>query len=162
SDDYVLSEFVGSEGPLNRRRSYAQAYRAVELRPGGPEQVVDLTLRPGVAIHGRVVGPDGQPIRAAWVISRCIFANFRPPAAGNRWMVANDRGRGRARDGRFALHGLDPGSDAEVAAYFLDPGRKLGATARFAGRATANGPVTVRLERCGTARARLVDPDGRP
>src|SRR5262249_20015530 len=104
SDDYVPREFVDSEGPLNRRRSYAQAYRAVDLRPGGPEQVVDLTIRPGVAIHGRVVGPDGQPIRDAWVISRLILADFPPATVWKRWMVANDRGRGRARDGHFALH----------------------------------------------------------
>ena len=40
--------------------------------------------------------------------------------------------------------------------------RKLGATARFSGRSAADGPVTVRLEPCGTARARLVAPDGKP
>jgi len=64
------------------------------------------------------------------------------------------------RNGRFVLHGLEP--DTEVPAYFLEPRRKLGATARFSGKSAANGPVTVRLEPCGTARARLITPDGTP
>jgi beta-lactamase regulating signal transducer with metallopeptidase domain len=158
SDDYVPREFAVAGGPLNRHRFYAHAYRSVDLKPGGPEQEVDLALRPGAAIDGRVVGPDGQPVRDAWVISRLILSGF-PAGARKRWVVRNDRGRGRARDGHFALHGLEP--DAEVAAYFLDPERKLGATARLSGRSGANGPITVRLETCGTARARLVGPDGK-
>jgi hypothetical protein len=159
SDDYVPREFVAAGGPIGRRRSYAHAYRAVDLKPGGPEQEVDLALRPGAAIHGRVVGPDGQPVRDAWVFSRLILSG---PAAGawRGWMVMNDRGRGHVRDGGFALHGLEP--DVEVAAYFLDPRRILGATARFSGRSGADGPITVRLEACGTALARLVAPDGKP
>ena len=60
------------------------------------------------------------------------------------------------------LHGLDPVAEVEVPAYFLDPERKLGATARFSGRSGADGPVTVRLEPCGTAPARLVTADGKP
>jgi hypothetical protein len=75
-------------------------------------------------------------------------------------MVLNDRGRGRVRDGHFALHGLEP--DAQVVAYLLDPERKLGATVQFSGRSGANGPITVRLRPCGAARARLVGPDGKP
>ena len=50
----------------------------------------------------------------------------------------------------------------EVPVFFLEPERKLGATVRFSGRSASGGPVTVRLEPCGTARARLVDPDGKP
>ena len=64
------------------------------------------------------------------------------------------------RDGRFEVHGLDP--DAEVPIYFLEPKGKLGATVRLSGKSGSGGPVTVRLEPCGTARARLVDPTGKP
>ncbi len=64
------------------------------------------------------------------------------------------------RDGRFELHGLDP--NTEVPVYFLDPKRKLGVMAHFSGKSTSGGPVTVRLEPCGAARARLVGPDGKP
>jgi hypothetical protein len=165
SEDYVYREVAGDRAPfqaiVRRGRFYAHAYQPVELKAGGPDQEVDLSLRPGAAIHGRVVGPDGQPVRNGWVFSRLILSSFH--AGGwESWtvMTNTDRGRGHIRDGRFALHGLEP--DVEVAACFLDPVRKLGAMARFSGRSEANGPITVRLEPCGTARARLVDPDGRP
>ncbi len=74
-------------------------------------------------------------------------------------MWRGDR-HGNVRNGRFELHGLDP--DAEVPVHFLDPQHKLGATARFSGKSAAGEPITVRLEPCGTATARLVNPDGKP
>jgi beta-lactamase regulating signal transducer with metallopeptidase domain len=68
-DDYVLNEFGADGGAYvarpGRRRFYAHAYRAVDLKPGGPDHEVDLTLRPGVALSGRAVGPDGKPVRDA-------------------------------------------------------------------------------------------------
>ena len=64
------------------------------------------------------------------------------------------------KSGRFEVHGLDPG--VEVPVYFLDPHHKLGATADFSGKSAASGPVTIRLQSCGTAKARLVDSSGKP
>ncbi len=162
-DDYVLREF-GAQGGLNqaqpgRRRFYASAYRFVDLKPGTTEQEVDLTVRRGAAVHVRAVGPDGQPIRSAWVYSRIVVAGGAM-GGWKEWRVVYDRCRGQVRDGHFALHGLD--ADGEVPAYFLEPERKLGATTRFSGRSGTGGPVTVRLEPLGAARARLVGPDGQP
>ena len=65
-----------------------------------------------------------------------------------------------ARRGHFEVHGLDP--ETEVPVHFLQPDRKLGATVRVSGKMAAQGPVTVRLEPCGLAMARLVGPDGKP
>ncbi len=65
-----------------------------------------------------------------------------------------------ARRGHFEVHGLDP--ETEVPVHFLQPERKLGATVRVSGKMAAQGPVTVRLEPCGLAMARLVGPDGKP
>jgi beta-lactamase regulating signal transducer with metallopeptidase domain len=163
-DDHVLRE-IGAEGGYlqarpGRRRFYASAYRAVDLKPDEPEQEIDLAVRRGAAVQVRPVAPDGQPIRDAWVYSRIILQSMPAGGAGwKEWRVFDERHRGHARDGRFTLHGLEP--DVEVPAYFLEPGRKLGAVARFSGRSAANGPVVVRLEPCGTARARLVGPDGK-
>ncbi len=164
-DDYVLREF-GGEGAMyaavaGRRRLYAHAYRAVELKPGGPDHEVDLTLRRGVALHGRAVGPDGQPARDAWICSR-LMLRTQPDGGWKLFILPQDHSRSPVRDGRFVLHGLDPDTAVEVPTFFLDPVRKLGATARLSGRSEANGPVTVRLEPCGMARARLVTSDGKP
>jgi protocatechuate 3,4-dioxygenase beta subunit len=169
SDEYALREFGGDGDPSlieaepGHRRFYAHAYRAVDLKPGGPDQEVDIALRRGATVRGRVVGPDGQPVPDARVFSRIILRTN--PVGGWRDFVVSfvglvGFGRGRVYDGRFALHGLD--ADVEVPVFFLEPERKLGATVRFTGRSATGGPVTVRLQPCGTARARLVDPEGKP
>ncbi len=45
--------------------------------------------------------------------------------------------------------------------YFLDTKNQLARIATFSGR-DFDRPVTVRLERCGSARARFVDAQGQP
>jgi hypothetical protein len=112
-------------------------------------------LRPGMTVKGRVVGPDGQPIQDAWMISRV----FLKPLS-SAWLFWLGRHHGSVKSGRFEVHGLDP--DAEVPIYFLDPHHKLGATVNFSGKSAAAGPVTVRLQPCGTAKARLIDASGKP
>ena len=162
----MLREFGGDgDGALiepgpGHRRFDAHGYRAVDLKPGGPDQEVDLTLRRGATIHGRVVGPDGRTDPDAWVFSRIILYTRRTGGWKSFHVLPNGRGRGQVRDGRFALHGLE--ADVEVPAFFLEPERKLGATVRFSGRSASGGPATVRLEPCGTAKVRLVDPEGKP
>ena len=69
-------------------------------------------------------------------------------------------GRGQVRDGRFTLHGLD--GDVEVPVFFLEPDRKLGATVRFSGKSASGVPAAVRLEPCGSAKARLVNHEHKP
>ena len=64
------------------------------------------------------------------------------------------------RDGRFEIHGLDRESETPV--YFLDSEHELGATVSLSGKSAAAGPLSVRLERCGTAKARLVNSGGKP
>src|SRR5262249_13971107 len=64
-----------------------------------------------------------------------------------------------ARDGRFELHGVDPERSAPV--YFLDPDHEWGATFAASGKLTGED-VTVHLQPCGRAKARLVGPDGQP
>ncbi len=67
---------------------------------------------------------------------------------------------GTVKSGRFEVHGLDP--EAEVPVYFLDPKHQAGRDGHFSGKSAAGGPVTVRLQPCGTAKARLVDASGKP
>ena len=158
SDDYVL-QAIGSrmveEGQPGGRRIYSHAYAALDLKPGIDSQEVNLVLRRGATVTGRVVGPDGQPVRDAWIFSRLILdPSLGPGGAGPAATTAS------VRNGRFEIHGLAP--DAEVPVYFLEPKRKLGAVVNLSGKSAAGGPVTVRLEPCGAARARLVDPDGKP
>jgi RNA polymerase sigma factor (sigma-70 family) len=158
SEDYVLREIddgLVREGKPDGRRAYAHAFLACDPKPAGERLVVSVMLRPGTTVSGRVVGPDGQPIQDAWMISRVCL-----PASTSAWLMWRAQHHGSVKSGRFEIHGLDP--DAAVPVYFLDPHHKLGATASFTGKSAAGGPVTVRLEPCGSARARLVDASGKP
>jgi protocatechuate 3,4-dioxygenase beta subunit len=158
SDDYVFNE--ASQGLLFQgrpggRRIYTHAVLACDPKPDGTGQEVSVALRRGATVQGRVVGPDDRPVRDAWLISRLILRPDTVP-----WRSWRPDEHGTAREGRFELHGLD--HDTEVPVYFLDPKGRMGATARFSGRSMTQGPITVRLEPCGTAKARLVGPDGMP
>jgi hypothetical protein len=81
------------------------------------------------------------------------------PIAG-AWRNWRGSYHGIAQNGRFELHGLDP--DTEVPVYFYAPALKLGATAQLSGKIAAARPLSIRLEPCGAAIARLVDSIGRP
>jgi hypothetical protein len=164
-DDYVLREFAGAGAMYTaqpgRRRMYAHAYHSVDLKADGPDQEINLSVRRGVVIRGRAVGPDGGPARDAWFCSR-LMPRAQADGGWKLWLLPGDHSRSLMLDGRFVLHGLDPATAAEVPVYFLDPERKLGAVVRFSGRSAADAAMTVRLEPCGSARARLVTTDGKP
>ena len=147
---------MAREGRPGGDRWYAHAFIPCDLKPGTDSQEVNVVLRRGATVKARVVGPDGQPVRAARVLQPA------PPRAAAPGRGGSSRGRfhGDVHDGHYELHGLAP--DAEVPVFFFDPKNKLGATARFSVKAAKDGPITVRLEPCGTAMARLVDPKGKP
>jgi hypothetical protein len=168
------------QGRAGGPRIHAHAHLGLDLKPGIDTEAIHIALRRGVTVNGHVVGPDGQPVHEAWIISRIVLQP-RP----SEWRSWNGRTHVRVREGRFALHGLDP--DVETPVHFFDPVRKLGATVNLSGKAialmmiadrtgqvatgatiafpdrtTPRGPITIRLEPCGAAVARLVDPDGKP
>ncbi len=157
-EDYVLREIgqrMALAGQPGGRRIYAHAFHHLALKPGSADQDVAIALRPSPAVNGRVVGPDGQPVRKALVISR---VTLQPSWIAFLFWTGDHRDA--VRDGSFAVHGLP--ADAEVPVHFLDARHNLGATAMLSGRSAADGPVTVRLQPCGVARARLVNPAGKP
>ncbi len=158
-DDTYVFQAIGSrvvrEGQPGGYRSYSHAYAALDLKPGMGSREVNLVLRRGATVEGRVVGPDGQPVRDAWIFSRLILDPNGD--AARDW---TELYHGKVSNGAFAIRGL--ALDAEVPVYFLEPKRKLGAVVNLSVKSAAGGPVTVRLEPCGDARAWLVGPDGKP
>ena len=75
-DDFVF-QAIGSrlvlEGQPGGWRYYSHAYAVLDLKPGMGSQEVNLVVRRGATVQGRVVGPDGQPVRDAWIFSRFIL-----------------------------------------------------------------------------------------
>jgi RNA polymerase sigma factor (sigma-70 family) len=158
SEDYVLREIdegMVYEGKPGGRHYSAHAFIACDVKPNSESLDVNVMLRSSKTVNGRVVGPDGQPIQDAWMISRVCLS-----PSSSAWLRWRGLHHGSVKSGQFEIHGLDP--DAEVPVYFLDPHYKLGATADFSGKSAAGGSVTVRLQPCGTAKARLVDSSGKP
>ena len=157
-DDYVLQAIdsgIVLRGRPGGSRMYLHAHAALDLKPGMASQEINPVLRRSATVVGRVVGPDGQPVRNAWIFTRLILDPTRE--AARNWTGGY---HGKLSNGRFAIHGL--AADAEVPVYFLEPERKLGAAVNLSVKSAAGGPVTVRLEPCGSARGSLVDSDGNP
>jgi protocatechuate 3,4-dioxygenase beta subunit len=153
--DYVLRD-IGSRALLDRGRPggsrlYAHDIVAYEVNADEASHALDARLKPGQTVRGRLVGPDGQKVEDAMIRSRLNIdpvglstLDFAPPYA---------------HDGRFEVHGLDPERATPV--YFLDTIHNWGAAVELSGR-QAGEPITIRLQPCGRATARLVDPDGKP
>ncbi len=159
SDDYVLRE-IGNrtidQGLPGGRRGYSHAFIACDPKPGSHGLEIHGVLRRGATVHGRVLAPDGQPAQVTRMFSRVILEPWVTP--WRHWFNAS--GLVMVRDGRFQVHGLDP--DTEVPIYFLELRQRLGAAVQLSGKSAAVGPATVRLQPCGTAKARLVNPGGKP
>jgi RNA polymerase sigma factor (sigma-70 family) len=159
-EDYQLQvtsngqHYQGRPGGL---RLYAHAFLPLDLSKATEPPEIRIALKPGAMVAFRILGPDGQPARDVRVFSRAVLGDS-PASAVRGWIIIPPVEV--AHRGHFEVHGLDP--DTEVPVHFLQPDLKLGATVRLTGKMSAGGPVTVRLEPCGLAMARLVGPDGRP
>ena len=120
-----------AQGQPGGRRSYSHGHAWLDLKPGIDSQEVHVVLRRGATVKGRVVGPDGQPVRDAWIISRIILESETRAGggAGTAAIMAT------CASGRFEIHGLDP--ETEIPVYFLDPKRKLGGVVNLSGKSAA-------------------------
>jgi RNA polymerase sigma factor (sigma-70 family) len=158
NEDYVLQE-IGSreffQGEPGGWRLYAHSFTQCDPKPAGSGLELQVVIRRGVTISGSVVALDNQPVPDTWIIGR---AAIRPRPGP--WRMWRGDYHGSALKGRFELHAID--LESKVPVYFLQPERKLGATAQVSGKSAASGPLTIRLEACGTANARLVDANRRP
>ena len=90
-DDYVF-QAIGSrvvlEGQPGGGEDYSHAYAVLDLKPGMGSQEVNLVVRRGATVEGRVVGPDGQPVREAWIFSRLILDPSLGPARYWTWLLS--------------------------------------------------------------------------
>jgi hypothetical protein len=155
SNDYLRTEILtkklrGSQvGP--NRRNYFDGLVRLDLKPDAGRHEVAVQLRRGVTLSGRLVGPDDRPVEHALMVCRSYI-----PSPYYNWNPTHAK---EARGGRFELPGCDPEGMSEI--FFLDGKNLLGGVAKLSGK-QAGQTVTVRLERCGSARARFLDEQGRP
>jgi protocatechuate 3,4-dioxygenase beta subunit len=111
--------------------------------PEGAQRVeVNLELDAGESAVGKIVGPDGEPIRGAQYASRL--------AQVSTWDFANGDS--------FELVGYDPGQPRRVLIYHAE--QNLAGSCILRGAAPKD--LVVKLQPAGKARGRLVDAEGEP
>ena len=108
-------------------------------------------LRPGKIVKGRLIGPAGQTVEKAEIVSLLYLSYFHLNWRGDFTI--------HARDGSFELHGLDPEKTTRVS--FLDADHQWGATVELSGKQSGKD-IEVQLLPCGQAKARFIAPDGKP
>jgi hypothetical protein len=123
----------------------------VKLNPASGSKTLEIgvKLRCGSTVKGRVVGPDGKPMKDGLLISRHYVSIY-----DLHWRFPV-----KITDGRFTLRGLDPKQTYPVS--FLDPKNQLAAKVLLSG-AQADKDLTIRLGPCGKAVARIVNLKGKP
>ncbi len=162
------------EKPAGERAFY-HALVGIDVKPKVDGQEINVTLRRGVALKGRVIGPDDKPVpKAVLVVSeyKLRFENTLHPID--------------VRDGRFELRGLDPEKTyrllflahpralspmwtIEAIEEFgqlwlrplLGPENKLGAMVAVSPKEVKDD-LAIKLAPCGSARVRFVSADGKP
>ncbi len=135
----------------------AENYRGMDLFPHGYTRVnvpaegepapATITLRKGVTLEARVVGPDGNPVPWVYAAARQLNA-----IQIDRWP-----GSRRFEKGLFRMTGADP--DQTYRVFLIQPDLHLGAVADL----KADGqPAEVRLEPTASVRGKVVGVDGTP
>src|SRR5262249_39028924 len=127
---------------------YTHAEQSLQLTLTENPAEVQLRLVRGETVAGQVVGPDGEPIKAAVLLCSEKVSPLR------RGAVQPLQGRA----GRFEVPGCGPGRVYPV--LFLDAVNGWGAAVDLTSGCGA-GPA-MKLGHCGSARVRLLDAKGRP
>jgi RNA polymerase sigma factor (sigma-70 family) len=130
------------------RRSYTHAEQQLKLTPAENPPEVQLQLVRGQSVAGRVVGPDGEPIKSAVLLCSEKVSPLRNATVQPL----------PVREGCYELPGCVPGRVYPV--LFLDAVNGWGAAVDLmVGRGA--GPE-VKLACCGSARVQLLNAKGRP
>src|SRR5262245_55972 len=154
--DYSSGRMVDSPGDdpnivANGGRWRINGVAALNLKRGAEPVEIKITLRRGVTVKGRLVGPEGKSVTKAKMLCRLAVAS----TVGYSGLYPVD-----VRDGQFELPGCDPEKTYPI--YFLDAKSQWGAMVEIAGKQASGEPVTVRLAPCGSATVSFLNRNGQP
>jgi RNA polymerase sigma factor (sigma-70 family) len=156
--DYLLVKLDTGELALGKKGGaplYSHAAVSLDLKAGADPQEANLTLKRGVTVRGRVLDPDGKPVKQAVLYHAGYLQDHGDFAFYHHYSPAPVA----VKDGRFELPGCDP--KAKFPVFVLDARNDIGARAELT-VADAKEDVTVRLQPCGKAALRYVGEDGKP
>jgi protocatechuate 3,4-dioxygenase beta subunit len=119
----------------------------LEPREDDKALVKDIALERALVRKGRIVGPDNQPISGVTVFG------LSPGLAGYQQL-------NQTLDGAdFTVRGINPRRKRVI--IFQHKGKNLGYCLKGLPDEKA-GPLTIKLQACGSISGRIVDPDGVP
>jgi hypothetical protein len=144
----TAANYVPIQGVVHGRPVFAHALVPGTFKGDTEPRSVEISLRRGAVVKGEVIGPDGQPVRGAVLISR-LMTRVEGVEGVRSIPVSAD----------FELAGCDPEKSYPV--IFFQEQKSWGALVQVSGKQSGK-PVVVRLQPCGSARARYLGADGRP
>jgi hypothetical protein len=178
SGEYIPQVVGSAGGSLDQPvgdPTYYHAVVEVDVKKDEGKEVA-ITLRRGVTVQGRLIGPDGKPVASALMF-----------VGGHRPRFENTMHPVLVRDGRFELRGLDPGKTYRAlflehpnalrpmmtlegkgslgqlwTPELLNVQKRLGAAVDVSPKKAGAGPVVVRMAPCGSAKLRFVNDQGKP
>lgn len=143
--NYILQHKLSREiqsGKPGGSRVYAHALHEVNTSKDNDSIEVEIRIKPGREVSGKIVDEQGKPIDYALLPTNLDVWDY-----SGEWRGVS----GPTLGGTFRLNGLT--ADQEHVVHFLDPHQKLGATVKL--RAT-DQPANVVLKPCGSAKAKFV------
>jgi hypothetical protein len=134
--------------------SVVEGLAEVETKRDAKALTLNIPLTKGMIVEGNVSGPNGEPVpNGVVVLSTPMHTHHQQAYNGEQW--------GRPiRDGRFSVAGCDPTN--ETVLYLLDSENQWGTTVKYNPKVHAGKPLQIKLEVCGSARARFIDAEERP
>jgi RNA polymerase sigma factor (sigma-70 family) len=146
----AAADYAPAEGIVYGRPAFAHAIVPLTVKGDKDAKPVQVVLRRGVVVKGKLTGPDGQPVNGVVLISRLtVSAQLPPPSPVRDIPVAAN----------FELRGCDP--DKSYPVVFFQEQKGWGALVQVSGK-QASKPLEVRLRPCGAAKGRYLGADGRP
>lgn len=149
--NYILQHKLSREiqsGKQGGSRVYAHALHEVNTSKDNDSIEVEIRIKPGHEVSGKIVDEQGKLINSAVLASNLNVWDY-----SGEWRGDSEPTLG----GTFRLKGLT--ADQEQPVYFLDPRNKLGAMVNL--RASKE-PASVVLKPCGSAKAKFIlDKDDR-
>jgi hypothetical protein len=136
-----LNTSIGDRGHLNLNVSKYNALSLINPDEKAEASALDVTLEPGRTLQGTVAGPDGKPLTRVEVIGLTAIPDGETLGGSS-----------------FTVMGLNVRGSRNLVFRHREKG--LGKVLTIRGDET--GPLTVRLEPCGSVLGRLVDKEGKP
>jgi beta-lactamase regulating signal transducer with metallopeptidase domain len=129
---------------------YPQGFLAIDVANNAEPKPVEVTLRKGVPLEAKAIGPDGKVV--ADLVGYCEGIDARLVDVWNQGQPFED--------GVFRLPGADPLHTYRI--YFIQPERRIGAVVDLKPGAESKPPVEVKLQPTAKVHGMLKSKSGTP